>query len=71
MTNIKENIQYDIRNYLIGSPLNNTHIEEICRIVRVGFESYPSDPQHSDTMDDHRWDNEDFDVDMSKNMWDN
>jgi hypothetical protein len=69
MTNIKESIQHDIRNYLIGSPLNNAHIEEICRIVRVGFEDYPSDSQHSDTMDDHRWDNEDFDTDMITSIY--
>lgn len=28
-------------------------------------------PLHSDTSDEKRWDNKDFDVDMSKDMWDN
>jgi len=69
MTNIKDNIQYEIRNYLIGSPLNDGHIEDICRIVREGFESYPSEPQHPDRMDDNRWDNEDFDTDMTTSIY--
>jgi hypothetical protein len=69
MTNIKESIQHDIRNYLIGSPLSDGNIEEICRIVRCGFESYPPAPQHPDTMDDHRWDNEDFDTDMTTSIY--
>jgi hypothetical protein len=70
MTNIKENIQYEIRNYLIGSPLSEDHVEHICAIVKEGFESYPS-AVHPDTSDEKRWDNADFDVDMARDIWDN
>ena len=70
MTNIKENIQHDIRNYLYGSPLTDEHIEYLCEIVRQNFESYPS-AVHPDSADEEKWADNDFDVDMAKNIYDN
>lgn len=74
MTNIKESIQDEIRNYLYSLPyeMKVEQVEYVCEIVRQNFENYPSpsvENIHPDTKDNKRYNNADVDVDMLNQMY--
>lgn len=72
MTNIKENIQAEIKEVLNSYPIKIEIIDEVCRVVQRNFENYPSDrteKNHPDTKDNNRYNNADVDVDMLNQMY--
>ena len=72
MTNIKENIQAEIKKVLNAYPIKTEIIDEVCEVVQRNFENYPSNSigdNHPDTKDNNRYNNADVDVDMLNQMY--
>ena len=72
MSNIKENIQAEIREVLNAYPIKTEILDEVCEGVQRNFENYPSNPigdNHPDTKDNNRYNNADVDVDMLNQMY--
>ena len=65
MSNIKENIQAEIREVLNAYPIKSEIIDEVCKVVQRNFENYPSNL----IEDNHSYNNADVDVDMLNQMY--
>lgn len=65
MSNIKENIQAEIKEVLNAYPIKPEIIDEVCKVVQRNFENYPSNL----IEDNHSYNNADVDVDMLNQMY--